>query len=447
MATRTIAVLLGAFVSLGFVPSTTRAALGDAGFVPGEVVCVVRPGGSIREVNEEYGTRTLEHVGRIYRLAVRAGRDARRVAVRMREDANVESSGLNVYLSSPNARRQLGNRNSPLSFPNDRASKLTYDATEYGSQPFVERLRISTAWTRATGADVVVAIVDTGVDCDHPALASHLLYDGERLVGYDFVDGDPDPTEGGTAPAEGSDDPNDPNAAYGHGTFIAGIVAKVAPDARIMPIRAFGPDGVGTLFGVIEAVAFARDHGADVVNMSFGAPERLHGLAELVASMQADTIFVAAAGNDAAKERLYPAALRSVLAIAAVDDDDVKAGFSNYGAEIDLAAPGVALVSAYPGARYATWSGTSFATPIVSATAALVLSSGTVLSSRSHGVAARLEETATPLAEPILWRLGSGRIDPVAALAEPSTEPDYSGASSSERSGAVGRVSTVMAHR
>jgi thermitase len=106
--------------------------------------------------------------------------------------------------------------------------------------------------------------------------------------------------------------------------------------------------------------------------------------------------------------------------VAAVDDLDAKAAFSNYGKQVDLAAPGVALVSTYPGARYATWSGTSFAAPIVSATAALVLSQGSQQASlgkrKSRAVARRLEETAAPVADAPARRFGSGRIDPVAAL-------------------------------
>jgi subtilisin family serine protease len=335
----------------------------------------------------------------------------------MRGRYGVAAAGLNTLVASPNARRQLGQRNSPLSFPFDRASNVTYDPAGYDEQPFVETLQVEHAAQVAGGEGVVVAIVDTGVDATHPALRDRMLVRDGAVVGHDFVDEDADPSEGGAAPDPASTDPNDPNAAFGHGTFVAGLVAKVAPRARIMPIRAFRPDGVGTLFDVIQAVAFARDNGAHVVNMSFGAPERLRGLDALVSKMREGVVFVAAVGNDGTTERMFPASLDSVVAVAAVDARDLKAPFSNYGREVDLAAPGEALVSAYPGARYATWSGTSFAAPIVSATAALVLSQGGEKGrGAARAVTRRLKETAAPIADSLARRLGSGRIDPVAAL-------------------------------
>jgi subtilisin family serine protease len=418
MVRRSPAFFLCAVLLVGTAPGIGNAALGHGGYVPGQMICVLEPGVSIDEVNDWYETATIDRVGNIFLLEVPKGRDEIKVARRMRSWYGVASAGVNTLLSSPNARRQLGNRNSPLSFPFDRATNVTFDPTTYDEQPFVETLQVPQAVAMAGGDGTVVAVIDTGVDVMHPALKDHILRDGDSVVGYDFLDNDSDPSEGGTEPDPASKDPNDPNAAFGHGTFIAGLVARVAPRARIMPIRAFGPDGVGTLFGVIKAVAFARAHKANVVNMSFGAPERLYGLEELVSEMNRSVVFVAAMGNEGRDERMYPAAQPSVVAVAAVDVKDVRADFSNYGKRVDLAAPGVTLVSAYPGRRYATWSGTSFAAPIVSATAALVLSHGDG-KKRAGAVAMRLKETAVPITVADGRLLGSGRIDPVAALATP----------------------------
>jgi subtilisin family serine protease len=216
-------------------------------------------------------------------------------------------------------------------------------------------------------------VLDTGVDLTHPELA------GRIVAGFDFVDNDADPSESGVY---GQD------YGFGHGTHVAGLVALAAPDAKIMPLRTLKPDGIGTIWAQAEALRYARDQGADVINLSFSfrTPSKLLNdiLAEVtcttsvstdcLASVRPGAVVVAAAGNSSATIPEYPAAtlVPGVIAVAASTEADTLTSFSNYGVWVDMAAPGERILSSVPGGGYATWSGTSMSTPLVAGTAALV---------------------------------------------------------------------------
>jgi len=218
-----------------------------------------------------------------------------------------------------------------------------------------------------------VAILDTGADLSHPALAGHLT------PGYDFVDRDDDPSEIGVY---GSD------IAYGHGTHVAGLVALAAPDAKIMPLRTLGPDGIGTIWMQAQALRYAINHGADVINLSYSFSNRSHVLDEVLAQVtcaaaidddcrakiRPGAIVAAASGNSGGNDREYPAAdlLPGVLAVAASTEANTLAVFSTYGSWVQVAAPGDRILSSVPGGGYATWSGTSMAAPLAAGSAALV---------------------------------------------------------------------------
>jgi len=202
------------------------------------------------------------------------------------------------------------------------------------------------------------------------------------VQGYDFVDGDTDPSEVG-APYV--------NPAYGHGTHVSGIIALVAPEARIMPIRVLDENGEGDFWRIAEAIVWAANHGADVVNISFGYPQQTQLLRDLLDACSDGTtttgktfpeiginrlFFSIAAGNSGDSTFIYPAAdaddSNGSLAIGASTRFDRLAQFSTFHNRVKLVAPGENIVSAIPGDRYAFWSGTSMAAPIVSAVAALV---------------------------------------------------------------------------
>ena len=220
------------------------------------------------------------------------------------------------------------------------------------------------AWDLTTGAGVTIAVVDTGVDAAHPDLAPN--YAG----GWDWVDND-----------------NDPADLHGHGTHVAGTaaargadgigVAGVSWNASIMALRILDADGSGSVADAIEAYEYAGTHGAHVLNASFGGGGYSQAERDAIQG-QPGVLFVAAAGNDGTNNDAYPEypcsyAVEHVVCVAASNQSDGLAGFSNYGsANVDLAAPGTNVLSSTPGADYGYKSGTSMATPQVAGTAALV---------------------------------------------------------------------------
>lgn len=247
-------------------------------------------------------------------------------------------------------------------------------------------LRLAEAHTITRGAGITVAVLDSGVDSTHPALA------GRLIAGYDFVDLDSDPSEVGTAGLD---------LTYGHGTHVAGLIALVAPQAKIMPIRVLDVDGYSDIWVIAEALAYAidpdgnpgTDDGADVINLSLSTEYQTDLLAEVVGSVtcerdddagedddclvgtnQRGAVVVAAAGNNGSEIPEYPAAegVPGSLAVGASTRFDSLASFSNHGSWIQVVAPGEDILSSVPGG-YAVWSGTSMATPLAAGEAALIL--------------------------------------------------------------------------
>jgi len=267
-------------------------------------------------------------------------------------------------------------------------------ASYYG-QYAVSLIRATLAQAITSGSGVTVAVIDTGLDSTHPAFAGHLVQ------GWDYVGNDANPAEEGTG------------GGYGHGTMLAGLVILVAPGAMIMPLRVFDPTGAGDVANVSSAIRYAADHGARVINMSFGMSDISDPLQSAITyAWQRGAILIASAGNANTSAPHYPAAFdEQVLAVTATDPNDVKAGFSSYGSYVDVSAPGVSVYSTYPGGQYAWWDGTSFAAPLASGEAALVLSSGR----GADRITSRVVDI-TPLNPNYLGQLGSGRIDCLAAV-------------------------------
>jgi subtilisin family serine protease len=276
----------------------------------------------------------------------------------------------------------------------------------YFTQPALKLIGGDQARSKATGKGVVIADINSAVDYSHPALRGHLI------AGYDFVLGrssDVVLNQSSSSFLDQSDasfldqseaafldqseavfldqsdasflDQSDAafldaaNPAHGHGTLVAGVLAAVAPDAMIMPIRAFDDQGQADHFTIGKAIRWAVDHGADVINMSFGTLDQSKVLKDAVEYAHKNGVtMVASAGNDAADEAQYPAAYDKVLSVAATDLWDLKARFSNYGDSIDVSAPGVGIIAPYPGGYYAVVSGTSFSAPLAAGEAALLRS-------------------------------------------------------------------------
>jgi len=259
----------------------------------------------------------------------------------------------------------------------------------------------------ADGSGVVVAVIDTGVDATHPDLA------GRVLPGYDVYD----------ATSLGKIDPN------GHGTHVAGIIAAaagngsgisgLAPAVKILPVRVLDETGYGDDSLVAKGVLWAVLNGAQVINLSLGGPDRDPLLADAIdKAVAAGVAVVVAAGNDglSGSPVSYPGAHPSVTAVAATSTNDQRALFSTVGPYVDVAAPGMSILSTWPSASYSYQSGTSMATPYVSAATALVIS-GLQLAPRV--ALARIVSSATDVdTTGVDPSTGAGLIDPFAALGD-----------------------------
>jgi subtilisin family serine protease len=255
-----------------------------------------------------------------------------------------------------------------------------------------------------TGAGVV-AIIDSGIDVNHPSLQ------GAFVEGFDFltestnITSDTASLQQSTAVIleyTSSDPAMDPltlaqlnqstavileqstavilesqplPSGFGHGTMVAGLVHLVAPTAKIMPLRVFKADGTGEVYDVIRAIYYAVDHGATVINMSFSLTEWSDELVRaLNYAANHRVVMVASAGNQSKETVVFPAGFRSVLAVGSTDIQDRRSTFSNFGRTlVRLSAPGEGLVTTFPGNHWALVSGTSFSTALVSGAASLVL--------------------------------------------------------------------------
>jgi subtilisin family serine protease len=255
-------------------------------------------------------------------------------------------------------------------WPNGGPECTGHDQSVFSQQPAVQELHLTDAHGVTGGDGTVIAILDTGVTLTHPALQGRIA-----AGGYDYVDDDADPNEH----RDGVDNDGDgrTDEGYGHGTFVAGLAALVAPQARILPERVLDSEGHGNVFVVAEAVFDAVAAGADVINLSFGTAAHFHSkvLDEAIHSAtKAGVVVVAAAGNDGTGAEHYPAALPGVLAVGAMDaTGSGLASFSSRGKWVDVAAPGTDVGGPLP-CGYGIWSGTSMAAPLVSGGAALLVS-------------------------------------------------------------------------
>lgn len=273
----------------------------------------------------------------------------------------------------------------------------------------VEQIDANQVWNTNTGQGADVAILDTGIDYDHPDLVDNIA-GGVDYTGQRRRDG-----------STGSYRWNDMN---GHGTHCAGVVAAsnndfgtvgVAPGANLWAIKVLGDDGSGYVSDVIQGLQWCTDKGIEVASMSFGAEEHSQSLQEACdEAYAAGMLLVAAAGNGGSV--IYPAAYDSVIAVSATNASDSIAGFSSIGSEVEISAPGVNIYSTYKDGGYATGSGTSMACPHVSGTAALVYAAERLGLTSPDQIRDRLRETAKDLGAFDKDEVyGYGRVDAAAA--------------------------------
>ncbi|MEJ9227105.1 S8 family peptidase [Priestia aryabhattai] len=232
---------------------------------------------------------------------------------------------------------------------------------QYGPQ----KVQAPSAWdVTRSNSSIKIAIVDTGVQLNHPDLTSKLL------PGYNFVDGNTNPSDGN-----------------GHGTHVAGIaaaatnnvsgIAGMAPLSSILPLRALDNTGSGTLTNIANAIIYAADQGSQVINLSLGGSQGSVTLENAINyAWDKGSTILAAAGNEGTNTLTYPAYYENAIAVASTDSNDQKSSFSNYGTWVEVAAPGSNILSTYIGSNYAYLSGTSMACPHVAGLAALLAAQG-----------------------------------------------------------------------
>lgn len=374
------------------------------------------------------------------RLLTRMRRDPRVIHVEINQTLQipVTTPGAPLPLNPAVVEQALANRQ-PVNFfgaPTLRG---------FVEQPTVHRIELDDVRRLAVGTGIV-AVIDTGVDPQHPLLRDRLL------PGYDFVRDQPgaseiydlDSNSQGVITQEAAVfleglrganlssfsipiltqeaavflEGSRPPSAFGHGTMVAGLIRLTAPGAYILPLKAFNGQGNATLFNLIRALYYAADQQARVVNMSFTitnpSPEFQRAI-ETVAAR--GLILVAAAGNDGLNTLVYPAAYPAVIGVGATDAADNRSTFSNYGPGLlSLVAPGEGLITAYPGGYAAAW-GTSFSAPLVSATVTLLeqVRPGATLPQLLDALS-----QAKPIAQP---GSGAGRLDVEAALERRLLQP------------------------
>ncbi|PEL96125.1 peptidase S8 [Bacillus cereus] len=235
----------------------------------------------------------------------------------------------------------------------------------------LQKMQIPKTWDITRGStDIVVAVVDSGVQSAHPDLK------GKIIPGYDYVRNNTDPS----------------NDELGHGTHIAGTIAAVtdndigiagiAPNVKVLSVRVLDRNGYSYNDVIANGITYAADHGAKVINLSIAMEDSSQVLEDAVNyAWNKGAVLVAGAGNSSTSKPYYPAAYSNVISVAATDSNDAKWERSNYGSSVDIAAPGVDIMSTIPTNwdpenPYSTKSGTSMATANVSGVVALLASQG-----------------------------------------------------------------------
>jgi hypothetical protein len=366
----------------------------------------------LRRQKRAAATGRHPELGNIYRirLDLEAGESLDQVLAVYRSRPDVEYAELNPIISV-------------CVTPNDRS---------YVDQWALSKIHVAEAWDTCRGSsEVIVAVLDTGVDYDHPDLQGNLWTNDAERKGLPWVDDDDNGYVDDILGYNFVAYSNDPKDDHGHGTAVTGIIAAVGNNGtdiagvcwtvRIMPVKILGTGGDGTAADAVPAIYYAAANGADIISGSWGGAEGSNTLRDAIAYAQAEgVVVVAAAGNSNSGDPYYPAAYPEVISVAATDSEDQRWYLSNYGDWVDIAAPGrdiVSLRATLPGQAtragvVSRMSGTSLAAPHVSGTCALLLAANPFL--RCDEVHRILTATADPIGAGIC--ASNGRLNVYAAL-------------------------------
>ncbi|MEM8806454.1 MAG: S8 family serine peptidase [Cyanobacteria bacterium P01_G01_bin.38] len=283
----------------------------------------------------------------------------------------------------------------------------------YAQQWNLKSINAEGAWAQNRGSGVTVAVIDTGIS------RTRDLQKTDFVTGYDFVND--------------RDDASDDN---GHGTHVAGTIAQstnngygvagIAYEAQLMPLKVLSRQGFGSVADIAEAIRFAADNGADVINMSLGGGGFSELMQEAVEYAHSKgVVVVAAAGNEGSQEASYPAKYRYAIGVSAFDAEGNKAPYSNYGVGVDIAAPGGSTAAGETGgilqetidqlsgkSEFRYFQGTSMAAPHVAGVAAVIKSMGV---DAPESVATILEQSAQKVSGDSQNYFGAGKLDAEAA--------------------------------
>ncbi|WP_435355111.1 S8 family serine peptidase [Emticicia sp. SJ17W-69] len=347
----------------------------------------------LNETKKSFFTKESENLQKIYRLKVTDPEKIDEIIKQLKNESSID------YVEKVRLR-------SIISTPND---------PNVGSQWSLSKIRAFEAWNINSGLnDVIVAVVDNAIQTNHADLQANML------AGKDVSDGD--------------NDPNPPNETFSHGTHVAGILSAVSNNAigiasasnnriKILPVKATPDAGTSNnIYHGYEGITWAADNGAKIISLSWGGAGYSQAEQDVINyAASKGILIVAAAGNENTSVEHYPSAYTNVIAVASTETDDKKSSFSNFGTWVDISAPGRGILSTIPYDSYASFSGTSMSTPLVSSALGYIWSCYPLLTPTQ--VENLLKTTADNIDEQNSTQaglLGMGRINLFRAIACPN---------------------------
>ena len=359
---------------------------------PGEVIVKFKSANSRQALLQKMGLKTIKKVEKIDAVVVKTANAAETIAA-LKADPNV------AYAEPNYIAKAIGLESA--------APNLTFGAKAddelLGQLWGMTAIGAAQAWAVTTGTpDVKVAVVDTGIDYNHPD------FGGRVAKGKDFINNDDD----------AMDD-------HYHGTHCAGSIAAgignggvvgVAPNVSMVAVKVLSKSGSGSYEGVANGIIYGADSGAQILSMSLGGPAGSKVIEDAVNyAMSKGVLVVAAMGNDNSERPSYPASAPGVMAVGSTMVGDKKSSFSNFGKHISVGAPGSDILSTVPGGKYKSLSGTSMACPHTAGLAALVKSRFPAFTAAE--IRSQIEKTADDQGDAGFDKyFGNGRISAVKAI-------------------------------